>query len=81
MDPKVLGIISLRAAALALGLMGQTRASNALYTVADAAEAGANVDAHMALVAEKLKSRDITTADWSDVEARIAADSERLQSS
>lgn len=81
MDPKVIAIVGLRAAALALAIAGQTRASNALYTLADAYEAGQAVDAHMADVAAKLKERTITDADWEDVEARIVADSKRLAGS
>lgn len=81
MDPKIIAIVGLRAAALALALAGQTRASNALYTLADAYEAGAPIDAHMAEVAAKLKDRTIVDADWDDVEARITADLERLKNS
>jgi hypothetical protein len=50
-----------------------------LFALADAAESGKNVDAHMQLVADKLKDRDATDADWEDVVARIQADSDRLQ--
>jgi hypothetical protein len=81
MEPKALAVIGLRAAALALVLTGQSRAGNALYALADAADAGANIDAHMAEVAAKLKDRSATDADWTDVAARIEADSQRLQQS
>lgn len=81
MEPKVLAVIGLRAAALALTLTGQSRAAGALYALADGAEKGANIDAHMADVAAKLKDRSATDADWTDVAARIEADSARLQSS
>ena len=81
MEPKALAVIGLRAAALALVLTGQSRAGNALYALADAAESGANVDAHMATVADKLKDRTATDADWQDVAGRIEADSARLQQS
>lgn len=81
MDARILALIGLRSTALALTLTGQTRAGASLYALADAVEAGANVDAHLAAVAEKLKSRSITDADWVDVVARIEADSARLQSS
>lgn len=77
-DKKELGLIGLRGAALALGLLGQAKASNSLYLLADAAEAGINIDEHMAAVADKLKSRAKTDADWDDVYARIEADSDRL---
>lgn len=81
MNAQLLAIIGMRAAALALGLAGQTRASNSLYTLADAAEAGKAVDDHMNAVAEKLKTRTVTDADWEEVAARIEADSSRLQGS
>lgn len=81
MNAQLLAIIGMRAAALALGLAGQTRASNSLYLLADAAEAGKPVDDHLNAVAEKLKTRSANDADWSDVAARIEADSARLQGS
>lgn len=81
MDPKLIAIISMRAAALALIATGQVEAGNALIALAAAAEAGRNIDAHMATVAEKLKSGTSTPADWLDVTSRISAESDRLQSS
>lgn len=81
MNPTALTIISLRAAALALSLAGNPKAANALYLLADAAEAGLNIDAHMAAVGEKLKSRTISDEDWTDVNARIDADFAKLQAS
>lgn len=80
MNGGLLALVGLRAAALALSFAGQTKASTALYALADAAEAGKNVDDHMALVAEKLKSRTVTSADWAEVTARIEADADRLHS-
>lgn len=80
MNGGILTLIGLRAAALALGLAGQARASAALYGLADAAEAGRNVDDHMATVAEKLKNRELTDEDWADVAARIETDAARLHS-
>lgn len=81
MNGKLLAIVGMRAAALALALAGQGRASNALYLLADAAEAGKAVDDHLNAVAEKLKTRTANDADWVDVAARIEADSARLQGS
>jgi hypothetical protein len=81
MNPLTLALVTLRGLALSLSLAGQTRASNGLYALADAAEAGVNIDAHMSAVAEKLKSRSANTDDWADVAERIENDSERLQSS
>lgn len=71
-------LISIRGSALALSLAGQKRASDALYMLSDAAEAGLNVDAHLALVAAKLKDRTATDEDWIDVIGRIQTDSQRL---
>lgn len=79
-SPLVLALIGLRGAALALSLSGNTKAATQVYALADAAEAGRAIDAHMAMVAEKLKSRSAMTDDWSDVAAAIEADSDRLQS-
>lgn len=81
MNPLILALVALRGTALSLSLAGQTRAANGLYTLADAAERGVNIDAHMAAVAEKLKTRSSNDADWSDVAERIEADSDRLQGS
>jgi GrpB-like predicted nucleotidyltransferase (UPF0157 family) len=81
MDPKLFYLVGLRGVALALSLAGQQRASDALYTVVDAYEAGKNVDDHMQAIADKLKSRPSNADDWADVTARIEADSDRLQRS
>lgn len=79
MNPVTLALVGLRAAALALELQGQEKSSNSLFALADAVEAGKAVDDHMAAVAEKLKDRNATDADWEDVIARIEKDSARLQ--
>lgn len=60
-------------------LNGQQKTSDALFALADAAEAGKAVDEHMKLVAEKLKDRDATDEDWADVIDRINRDGDRLQ--
>lgn len=78
-SPLSLALVGLRAAALALNLTGKGKAGQTLYALADAAEAGQNVDAHMATVAEKLKSRSVQDSDWEEVANAIAADSDRLQ--
>lgn len=80
MDVLTLTVIGLRAAALALLVSGRTKEANGMYALADVLEAGKATDEHMKIVAEKLKSRDITDQDWDDVIARINADSDRLQS-
>lgn len=79
MNPITVLLVTLRSAALAVDLAGRSNAAEALYGLADAVDAGKATDEHMALVAEKLKSRDITDADWNEVLARIDADSARLQ--
>lgn len=81
MNPLTLLLIAIRGTALALELQGQSRSSSALYAVADAAEAGKNVDDHLAAIAEKLKDRSASDEDWQDVTDRIEADSARLQGS
>lgn len=78
MNPILLTVIGLRSAALALLLAGDRRSSDALYSVADAVEAGRATDEHMRLVAEKLKARDLTQEDWDDVLKRIEDDAARL---
>jgi hypothetical protein len=78
-SPFVLALVGLRGVALALTLSGNGKIANGLYALADAAEAGRNVDAHMAAVAEKLKSRSANPDDWAEVVAAIEADSDRLQ--
>ena len=78
MNPAIIIVVALRATALALGLAGQQKAADSLYALADGIEAGRATDEHMRLVAEKLKARDITDADWTDVLDRIASDAARL---
>lgn len=80
MNPLLIALVSLRSAALALSLGGNQRASDSLYSVADAIEAGRATDEHMRLVADKLKERDLTSVDWDDVEQRIRQDADRLHS-
>ena len=80
MNPLLVVLIALRAAALGAALAGQAKVSNGLYALADAIEAGRATEAHMAEVAEKLKAQDITSVDWDDVAARIAAERDRLHS-
>lgn len=81
MNSLTLAIVGLRAAGLALTLAGDRVSSERLYMLADLVEAGKLTDDHMAQVAEKLKNRDLTEADWDDVMNRIEEDSNRLQSS
>lgn len=80
MNPQIIAVITLRAAALAATLAGRSSTGSALYSLANLIESGQAVDAHMAEVATKLKDRTLTDADWSDVANRIHADAARLQS-
>lgn len=77
---NILLLVGIRAAALALNIAGDTRSADRLYAAADAYEAGTMTDAHMAIVAEKLKLRSLTAEDWNDVDRRIAEDRARLHS-
>lgn len=71
------GLVSLRALATLFSLQGRTRDSDGLNSLANAAEAGMNVDAHMQKVADQLKAG--TPIDWDDITSRIEAASDRLQ--
>lgn len=75
---NVLFIIGLRATALALLLSGRAREADRLYALADVLEAGKISDDEMAQVAELLKSREITDADWDEAFANIEAAQKRL---
>ena len=88
-DYNTLAVVGLRAAGLAVLLSSNEsdpqkaqktqKINQSLCLLADLLEAGKATDAHMAAIAEKLKSRDITKEDWDDVFARIESDSARLQ--
>jgi hypothetical protein len=80
MNPTLTAVVSLRAAALAAELAGRTSIASALRSLATLLESGVDVEAHMREVAAKLKERDLTDADWSDVANRIHADAARLHS-
>lgn len=79
LSPLSLALVGMRGAALALSLSGNSKAGDALFALADAAEAGKAVDDHMKAVAEKLKARSADAADWLEVTTAIEADSARLQ--
>jgi len=78
MNSLTLAIIGLRAAALSLLLAGDEKSSQRLHTLADLVEAGKATDEHMAAVAEKLRARSLTDADWDELFQRIDADRDRL---
>lgn len=77
MDKTLIALISLRGAALAAGIAGQSKLSAQLYQLADFIAAGIATDAHMQAVAEKLAVRNANDADFADVLARI--EEERAQ--
>lgn len=79
--PQQIAIAALNAASLGFELAGQPRLSGMFTTLANGLQSGANIDAHMAVVAEKLKASTSppTDADWADVTSRIQSDSDRLQ--
>lgn len=79
MDPITLILIGLRAAALGLSLSGgNTKRGEQLYQLADLVEAGKLTDEHMRKVADMLKDRNATDADFDDVLARISAHRDEL---
>jgi hypothetical protein len=71
-----IALLALRGVSLALSLQGQKSAASTINLLADSAEAGLNVDARMAEVAQALKSGE--PIDWDDVRARIEADAADL---
>lgn len=79
LTPQQIAIAALNAASLGFELAGQPKLSGMFTSLANGLQAGAEIDAHMAAVAEKLKERPINEQDWADVTARIEADSDRLQ--
>ena len=62
-----LGVIGLRAAALAGTLAGQTKLGTQLYQLADFVAAGLATDEHMKAVADKLAVRNANDADFEEV--------------
>lgn len=76
MDAKSIALIAIRGLATLFGLQGNAPASVALNKIASAIEAGKNVDAHLKLVADAMKSG--APNDWAGVSSRIDADAARL---
>lgn len=79
MTATLLALIAIRSAATIAQASGDLKTANMLRLVADTVEAGAATDEHLRLVAEKLRSRDLTEADWEDVLSRIERDRAKLQ--
>lgn len=74
MDPVAVALLALRVAA---GLVSPA-AAKAVDLITASWEAGHNIDAHLAAVAEALKSGG--AVDWDGLTARIEADSADLHS-
>lgn len=77
MDPLTIALIALRGMSALFNLAGESDKGTLLSTLADGAEAGVNVDAHMQAVAVALKSG--APKDWADAANRINTDSDLLQ--
>lgn len=68
----------LRGLAILAGALGRPEVAAAFNALAAAADAGSNIDSHMREVAEKLEAG--VEPDWSDVSARIAAETDEFLS-
>lgn len=71
-------VFLLRALAIFAGLSHQAQAAQALTLIADSVAAGTPIDEHMQHVADRL--RDGLPINWTDVEARVRAASDRTRS-
>lgn len=80
MNPKIIALLALQATVNVLRLQGPqgVAAATVLQLLIDAAQAGKNVDAHMAAVAEQLKGG--FPIDLDDLRARIEAAASDLHS-
>lgn len=76
MNSVFLAVLTLRSLATVYLLQGNSKASDSLGLMADALEAGKNIDARMQEVADALKAG--ATPNWDDLERRIRADAARL---
>jgi hypothetical protein len=75
MNPTILLI--LRAVGMLAGLQGKQKLGDSIALLADAGQAGQNVDAHMAMVATALEAG--VEPDPVELRSRIEAESDRLQ--
>lgn len=71
-----MGLFLLRNVAQLFLVQGDRKAADTLTLLADTAESGVNVDAHMAEIARKTRAGE--SIDWDNVRARIEADSADL---
>lgn len=78
MNWKDTAVAALRGLSLAADLFGKSIISKYVAGVADLAESGADIEAHMSLINEKLKLRHANDEDWAEAEASIKADLDRL---
>jgi hypothetical protein len=77
-NPILIALISLRTLANIALAGGRSAEAAAVNGIADAIESGRATDAHLAMIADKLKVRQLTAEDWADVRSRIDADAARL---
>jgi hypothetical protein len=75
MNPTI--ILILRAVGMLAGLQGKPKLGASLGLLADAEQAGQNIDAHMAAVGESLRAG--VEPDPVELRSRIDAESARLQ--
>ena len=80
MDIKIIGIAALRSSALVLEILGRPRVADYLDTLANMTEAGVEIDAEMQKVAEMLKDRSATEADWEKLMSELDQASRDLHS-
>jgi hypothetical protein len=77
MNGSLFGIMILRSVSLLASLQGQPKLAQSLNVIADAADAGQDVDDHLKAVAEALAAG--KEPDFDDIRTRIEAESARLQ--
>lgn len=78
LNPRILAVVGVRAAAFAMLIAGRASDANRLYELADLIDAERVTDADMAAVAELLKAREVVDADWDQAFASIHAAQDRL---
>jgi len=72
MDPLTIALIALRSVGTLFTLQGQPKITGAINAALDAYEAGRNVDAYMAEIADKLElAGTLSAEDWDDLTDRI----------
>ena len=75
MDPLTIALIALRSVGTLFTLQGRPEISSTINKALDGIQAGKNVDAYMAEIAEKLEAdQNGEAVDWDDLNARIDAE-------